>query len=242
MNCQDYRDALTGAALDPQADAAPRASRDAALRAHLDACAACRAELGRLTALTAAIDAGLAQIVSADPSPAFAARVRSRLAERAEERASRWHAWAPALAGALTAAVLIAWFVTRFASEPDSPSQTAIARPPTQIAPHHGEPPRLVAPLPNKLNGTGRNRRPRVRALRPAPVSNEPALLPVLVSGDEWQQVAKLYALVQSGQADAETLAPPDSAPLAEKFQPLVIAPMDPIKLLDAKPLHAQPD
>ncbi len=239
MNCEKYRDALTEAALAAQADAAPRAPRDAALRAHLEACAACRAELERLRALAAAIDTGLAQIAAADPSPAFAARIRARLAEEADRRASRWHTWAPTLAGALTAVVLLAWFATRFDSEPQAPPETAFMESPAPIRPN-AEPPRLAPATAHKSNDTARDTPPRMPPLRSAPASNGPALPPVLVSGDEWRQVATLYALVQSGRADAEMLAPPDLAPLREKFQPLVIAPMDPIKPLTAQPLDAQ--
>jgi hypothetical protein len=54
----------------------------------------------------------------------------------------------------------------------------------------------------------------------------------VLVSGDEWNQVLKLYALGQRGQMEAKTAAPPDAAPLEDKFQPLVVAQLQPIALL----------
>ncbi|MGH9859319.1 MAG: hypothetical protein ACRD5F_04765, partial [Candidatus Acidiferrales bacterium] len=212
MNCEDYRDALSGAALGPQADAAPRAPRDAALRAHLDACAVCRAELERLRALTSAIDAGLAQIVSADPSPAFAARIRARIAERADERASRWHTWARAIAGAMAIVALVAWLATRSAPGPRGPSRNTAATPTPALAPPGANAePDLTPPPPDKRIDIARHtpqpiRSPRPR--RPAAKINGPSLPEVLVTGDEWRQVAKLYALAQKGEANTEALTP----------------------------------
>lgn len=231
MNCHNFRDALTYAALAAQAGTPPRAVRNAALRVHLEACAACRAELDRLRALASAIDAGLAQIVTANPSPGFAARVRARIAERADERASRWHTWAPAIAGAMAIVTLVAWLATRSAPEQRGPSlDTATTQPPAP-APHHATAePNLNPPTRDKGIGVARHTALPVRSpcpLLPAAKSHEPPLPEVLVSGDEWRHVVKLYALTQKGEASADALAPPDSRPLEEKFQLLAIAKLE---------------
>lgn len=229
MNCENYRDVLTEAAVAAQADATPGAVRDAALRAHLDACAACRAELERLRALTSAIDTGLAQIVSADPSPAFAARIRARIAEQADERAFRWHTWAPAIAGAMAMATLVAWLATRSAPERSGSSLDIGSSQP--LAPAPAPPDVVVAPnfttsTPGKGSDVARQTPQHLRSPRPllpAAKGHQPPLPEVLVTGDEWPQVAKLYALTQKGEAKAYALAPPDARPLEENFQLLAI-------------------
>jgi hypothetical protein len=58
----------------------------------------------------------------------------------------------------------------------------------------------------------------------------------VLVSGDEWNQVLKLYALGQRGQVEAEAVAPPDTTPLEAKFRSLEIALLQPIAPLGETP------
>ena len=80
MSCERYRDALTELAVGGPATAG--------LQAHLDACEGCRRELAALREALGLADASLAEIVSAEPSPAFRARLRQRVAEEplADER------------------------------------------------------------------------------------------------------------------------------------------------------------
>lgn len=99
MGCEDYRSALTDAAL-----GAPMPSE---LAGHLAVCPRCRIELGDQRRLVSAIDRGLDEGLRIEPSPVLAARVRRRLA--AEPKPRRGVAfWVPALAALAAALVGIA--------------------------------------------------------------------------------------------------------------------------------------
>jgi len=238
MSCKSYHDAVAEAALG--------GAQDAALRDHVAACAACRDELARLRALSAAIDRGVEEITHAEPSPAFAARVRDRVAEESAARAYWWRGWVPAFAGGAAVLVLVAWLLW-------SPAEVQAPKPTQELAgtsdPSKGsEPPGKtasapeVAPnrsprvVPSKQLATHRPRRESGSAPRPAP---QPALPEVLIAGDEWSQVVKLYRLAQRGQVQAEAVAPPDVTPLEAKFQALVIAELKPIAPLGEGALPA---
>src|SRR5437870_3327920 len=82
MPCKDYREALIEAAASgsrPQSD----------LRAHLNACASCRAVFEQEQALFASIDAGLHVAANADVPGSLLPRVRVRLDEATAPRL-RW--------------------------------------------------------------------------------------------------------------------------------------------------------
>ena len=76
--CRDWRGALGAAAL-----GVIEPAEEIALRAHLDGCPACRAELRELTAVARALEAApAAEVIAAPPEPsaALAGRVAERLA------------------------------------------------------------------------------------------------------------------------------------------------------------------
>jgi hypothetical protein len=108
-HCREWRSHLGAAALgriDP--------ADDLALRAHLDGCADCRAELRELTSVARALPkADLSHVASVvEPAPELAFQVRSRLAaQRAEQRARGRRRIVGALA--IAAAVVVA--LTTFA-------------------------------------------------------------------------------------------------------------------------------
>jgi hypothetical protein len=232
MNCKLYQEALTEAALG--------GVQDAALRSHLAGCAGCRNELDRLRTLTAAMDRSIMESVNVEPSPGFAARVRAQVAEESAARAAWWRAWVPALTGAVAVLALVAWLLWPDAQRSTPPGVPAMAQDapvaPLQAAPE--TPDKNIAPAPP---GPERREVASVRGL-PVPVRPQretpakPTLPEVLVSGDEWNQVLKLYALAQQGQIEAKVVAPADSTPLEQKFQPLLITRMDPIKPLQEPP------
>lgn len=229
LSCAEYRDALTEAAL--------AGEPEARLRGHLLECAACSAELGRLSALAGAIDSGVSQMVSAEPSPGFAARVRARVAEESEQSAAAWwRGWVPATVAGVAVLALAAWLLWPAAQNPGNSEapETAKGAP---VAPAPMQPtPSIAAPLSPKpvehAGGVERAASKLGRAPREltAARSETPVLPEVLVSGDEWAQVVKLYELTQRGRA---ALGPPalvDTTPLEAKAQPLLIARLDPIK------------
>lgn len=107
--CRDLRGALGAAALgggDP--------ADDIALRAHLDGCPACRAELRELTLVAralAAVPFSALDAVPAEPSGALGARVLERLAREREavhaRRVRRAFIGAGALAGVAAAVIAV---------------------------------------------------------------------------------------------------------------------------------------
>jgi anti-sigma factor RsiW len=126
--CRDLRGALGAAALgggDP--------ADDIALRAHLDGCAACRAELRELTLVAralAAIPLAAVDAAPAEPSGELGSRVLERVARergtRRSRRVRRTFAGAGAFAS-LAAAVIAAVLV--FGSVGDGPAGTRVVLP-----------------------------------------------------------------------------------------------------------------
>jgi anti-sigma factor RsiW len=114
MNCTTCKSELPGLLLDPGADAASREGIQ--LRAHLDACAACRAEFA---ALQRTFDL-LNNWTAPEPSPYFDQKLAVLLREEQAKPAAGWlerlqarmlfntgHAFRPMLAGALALAVVV---------------------------------------------------------------------------------------------------------------------------------------
>ncbi len=232
MSCPEYLDTLTEAALGGEAGLR--------LRAHLAACSQCRSELDRLRALTGAIDRSVAAMVTADPSPGFAARIRARVAEESASRSAWWRGWAPAVAGGMAALALVVWLLwSASAVQPPAPaqqmagpSQGAQKTPPEKIEP----PLQKSGEAPPKEMANGVPPRVRVRGQRERVfgqgASQPPPLPEVLVTGDEWKQVVKLYALSQKRQADSVALTAHTFTPPEDKVQPFSI------EFIQIKPLE----
>jgi len=99
MPCDHYKDALIEAAVS-------RAQPQGELRAHLDACASCRAEFEREQTLFASIDAGLHATANADVPASLLPRVRARLDEESVPR----RIWATNWLVLASAAVMVVGF------------------------------------------------------------------------------------------------------------------------------------
>lgn len=218
MDCRRFSEKLVDAALEP-GDV-----RDAGLAAHLEACADCQREFAAQRRLAQAIDRGLAAAVSAEPSPAFAAGVRARLAEESAPRASWFSGWVPVAAGALAVLVLIVtWFARREGPEPVPGAQRDMAsltvQPPmgtttkgNVAAMDPAQPPRKLRPLP-----TNRMAAPRTARHR------EPE---VIVPTGQREAVLRFYAAVISGRTDA-SWALEEMKPL--EVTRLKIPPLEPV-------------
>jgi hypothetical protein len=135
MPCQHYKEALIEAAAsgsEPQGE----------LRAHLDACANCRAAFEQEQSLFASIDAGLHVTANAELPGSLLPRVRARLEEAT---APRW-GWVTNKFALGTAAVMVvAFFAARAVWRPNvvqKPLQTAVGTSaPPQVTPsqqNHG--------------------------------------------------------------------------------------------------------
>ncbi len=136
MPYEHYKDALIEAAassVQPQGD----------LRAHLGACASCRAAFDQEQALFASIDAGLHATANAEVPTSLLPRVRARLDEESVPRRSWATNW---LVLASAAVVVVAFFAARAVWRPSvlqKPAETAVKSsvPPPQNLDHVAPPP-----------------------------------------------------------------------------------------------------
>ncbi len=184
MPCEHYKDALIEAA-------ATGAEPQGELRAHLDACASCRAALEQEQSLFASIDAGLRASANDEVPVSLLPRVRAAIADSPAATPRRLPGFAFAAA---TAAFVLA---VLFAPRPHQPSpnnQTnqadSIPRPlPPSVS---TESPRLAPALAASANPHAS--RPRVSA----PVQRFHASEPeVIVSAEEREGYALLLATLQ---------------------------------------------
>ncbi len=230
MGCERYKSWLSDAALGALAPA-----REAEWRAHVEQCAACRAELERERMLLAALERGLEESLSAEPSPEFAARVRMRVVEEAARPRAWFSGWIPAGAAALAVLVIVAvWLVHRQPSEQQRVERREVteSRPPSgSLGPAPlGQPPQAVIPkapgepLRSKPIGTASER-----------IGHGPAVLEVLVAEEEQAGILWLYNTVRSRRVDASAWpAEPlnDVRPAELKIAPLEVAKLD----IESKP------
>jgi hypothetical protein len=205
MSCERFKTRLVDFAL---------GAEDVELRAHLDACAPCRAELEAQRALLASIDRGLASLVSEEPSGDFAAHVRHRIAENASAPHPWFAGWMPVTAAALALVVLVGVLAI---GRPPRPPQSAGVTPPAPVAPT--EKARAAAP-PNAV----RTAAPPSVARGPRPphegqmaANREPE---VLVPRGEMAAVMRLYDASWNGQADGASLMAA-AIPTSESLKPL---------------------
>ena len=198
MDCRRFSEKLADAALEP-GDVL-----DAGLAAHLTTCAVCRLELEAQRRLAQAMDIGLTASVSANPSPAFAAAVRARLAEESAPRASWYSGWVPVTAGALAVVVLMAaWFARReeLRRTPGS-DQAMINNTVQKLA--GGADGGGVAPIAHTKSQREINpARPRgTRTLQ----SRQPREPEVIVPAGQREAVLRFYAAVWSGRAEVSAV------------------------------------
>jgi hypothetical protein len=221
MSCERFKTRLVDFAL---------GAEDVELRAHLDACASCRAELEAQRALLASIDRGLASMVAGVPAGDFAAQVRQRIAQQGVAPRQWFAGWMPVTAAALALVVLVGVLTI---GRPPRPPQTAEVKPPAQVAPSEkagavagakvtpAEPPRTVA--------IGRPPHPLQSA-----TLREPE---VLVPPGEMAAVMRLYEANWNGKADGASLVA-EARSVSDSLKPMAIAVLK-IPALEVEPLEA---
>jgi hypothetical protein len=125
--CRDWRGALGAAAL-----GVIEPAEEVGLRAHLDGCAACRAELRDLKAVAETLSAAsITSVISApaEPSGTLGGRVISRVAEERDAQHRRRTRRITAGVGALAAvAALIAAVVLAVGGSGDAPTNQVVMR------------------------------------------------------------------------------------------------------------------
>jgi len=227
--------------------------RERELFAHVGECDACRAAYRQNRELAAGIDRGLQSLVSGQPSPQFAVRLRARLAEKHAAPRFRWLAWKPVLAGAAVAVVfavlVFSWPRKRGVSLPQADqsrpnlASTAPPRPET-----------LANPTSRETRGDRGypvvQHRPAfaqraVAGSHSARPGNPPSEPEVLVPPGQLQALLQFAADVRAGRVNSKQLIaaqkdvdkPIEIAPI--KFRPIEIKPIEIAPQPDAPPQAA---
>jgi Putative zinc-finger len=218
--CKKYVDWMTDAAL---GELAPERERD--LMAHIAGCEGCRKAYEQARQFAVMVDRAVQSLVAGEPSPQFAARLRSEIAD--ERRAPRfaWFAWKPAAAALAVAAVIALFFVFRApeyrnparrttksgrdmasvgtAASPANPVTNLPAGSPANLRAHRS----LSARVPTGGGGPGEvsvaRLVPRRHAARRA---NSPAEPEVIVPPGQLEAIMKLVAEIRSGRLDGKQL------------------------------------
>jgi hypothetical protein len=180
-------------------------------------------DYGSIDALTdAALDRDLEAALAVDPSPEFAARVRTRVQG---ERDASWSPWRWGVAAAAGAVVVIVAVVVG-TSRPNRLSQIARDAPVAQnVSAARGVSPELNAPVAQDLGPAQKRAAPaRRNASR-----NEPE---VIISAGEARALRRLFADVRKGLIDLSSLqeGPPATAALQPPgeiaFPPITFEPI----------------
>jgi hypothetical protein len=221
MPCEHYQDALVEAA-------ATGAEPQGELRAHLTACAACRAAFAEEQSLFSSIDAGLHATANAELPPSLLPRVRARLLDETPSR-KRWiPAWA---AVAASVALFIGFLSLRGVRNktnewPLESNQVAGNLPSVQKpASPRGNPP--TEKLPNAST-----RRHWPNQANPSPDPEEPR---AFVPAEQPDVIARLLDGLRRGEVKGEVLLAEGSSHQSQDLQiaPLTVAPID-VKALDS--------
>jgi putative zinc finger protein len=188
MVCEKYSKLITDEAL-----GGLRPKRGADLREHLAQCASCRNEFGHANILAAAMDRGLKELVTGEPSPQFVARLRARISDEAGPARVDWRAWIPVAAGSFILAVLLIAVVIR-THRPEN-------RTPSPLAQAAGGSDAVVSAKTERTATGGGSplRRSMARAVQP----QEPE---VLVPPGQLAAVMQLASAMNQGRIDGEQI------------------------------------
>jgi hypothetical protein len=226
MSCQHYKNALIEAAAaggEPQSE----------LRAHLNACASCRAAFAQEQSLFAAIDSGLHATANAEVPPSLLPRVRGAL----DEAAAPSRSWAQSGLVLASAAGMVALFFVvhalwRTGSVQNPPQTAANAALPGTVGPlpqlqnPGSQPPVSRNPVPEIRRTISKSSSPQGR------LASRDTIPEVLVPRDQ-EILLVQYAEQWSARKRAPLLAVNAGAPDIEALQvaPIQIDQLD-VKLL----------
>ncbi len=220
MACEKYSGWITGAAL-----GALRPGEERELRAHAGKCADCREEWEAQTALAAAVNGAIESLVSGEPSPQFAARLRARVAEEPAPAAWPFLTWPVLSAGGLVAtAVLLAVLLIRSPQRLSQTADTAVHSPEAVVKPAQAAAQAFLSAGQNRAPRPGSWR--RVSARRQSDASSFP--FEVLVPKGQLSAALLLSEAASDGSIDAaqvSALAEEAGKPLEVKA--IEIAPLD---------------
>ncbi|HTT34101.1 MAG TPA: hypothetical protein VMH48_10910 [Methylomirabilota bacterium] len=215
MPCERYKDALSEAAA---SGAVPHGE----LRAHLDACASCRAAFAQEQSLFSAIDSALHATVNTDVPPSLLPLVRANLDEAVATH-SRWFVRWPVLTGAaVSVAVLFAVLILHqdniarnsgnsvagnSSAPPTVPAETSNSQG-SSLRPGPGGPPPRVSVAKNMT------RRPATNGRNAVPEVLVPQDQEVLLASYAQQWGARKRAPLLAKNSDEPTVALLEVAPI----------------------------
>ena len=222
MPCEHYKDALIEAAassVEPQGD----------LRAHLDACAACRAAFEQEQSLFACIDAGLHVTANTEVPASLLPRVLARLDEVSSPQRRRLQPWVFAAASVVLVLAIFLFARPHLSRRDDQAKQTPQI--PVEGAPATNAGPQNSGPVAQIVWSNANSSQTRVRSTLLRPVASiQPE---VLVPPDEHEAFARFVAVL--GERREVALALVRSAPQTKNESPS----LEPLQIneLEIKPL-----
>jgi len=228
MDCGQYQEALSAAALGAETGAEARA-----FRLHLEICEGCCRELAHRREFLARVDGRLRAHFEAAPSADFNARLRRRIADEATRALRPSLQWLPAFAGAAALVVLLALFHLRRGGtlQPRDanpvPSASAAEQPAPRVAPLGNS---SALPQESTVAGVNPPGRPMLHAVATSPLS--PAL-EVRIDHHELYAVVRLTQAVADGRVDTAALLDSGRQP----DEPIAAKPLE-IPLLELKPIE----
>jgi len=220
MPCKHYKEALIEAAASgaqPQGD----------LRAHIAACADCRATFEQEQFLFSSMDAGLQVTAKAEVPPSLLPRVRARLDEAAEPQ-SRWIQPLIFSAASVTLTFAIFLFARPHPSRPDNQAKQIPRVPVSETNARRqdsGPGTQIIS-----TNANDSQARRHSTLLRPVASSQPEALVPP----DEREALARLIVVLQARREVAVALVAPA---MPAKDEPASLEPLH-IKGLEIKTLE----
>jgi hypothetical protein len=216
MACEKHSGRMTDWATDA-ALGQLRPAQEAELLAHAGECDACRETYQPAREIAAAVDRSVKDLVTGEPSPHFASRLRARIAAENITPRSNWAIWAPVVAGVMVLLIFVAVLLSRSPNRIDSDAPVAVKT--SALAPEvvKGE---SAPSLPEIFATSG-----GARASRPARGQRD--LPQVLVPRDQLVAALQLGDAVSSSHADAEQLI----AAQNEVTRPLEVRPIEIVPL-----------
>jgi hypothetical protein len=222
MSCEKSSGWITDAALGKLG-----AVRESELLAHAMECDACRESLGHARQVGEFVDRGVETLVAGEPSPQFTTHLRRRIAQESEPRRSAWTARAPAIAGALALAVVLAIaFARRPMHNASNPNIVSAVNPISASRPAVSA---SVASPGNAERPAGMRDSRHTAQTRAATTTGTE----IIVSRGQLAAAAQLSAAIHSGRVDGnQLLAAQQEYEKPLQVHPIEIAPLE-IRALD---------
>ena len=204
MDCRQYQDALSAAALGAESGADAQA-----FRLHLEICEGCRREFARRREFLATLDLQLQAQLEAVPSLDFNARLRRRVASESECAPRPVLSWLPLLAGATALVALLAFLLYRGVITPHPHEANPVriasapgAQPAQAGAPDHSS----AAVYANSAAAPSARETPSLHPVVAAATASSSPALRVRIDRGELYATVRFTEAISQGRIDATPL------------------------------------